>query len=247
MQKMNNAIVIIDFDNYFTKDISEYNETQMEFLFSSIVRHVCEHNSVKEIFIRLYGGWYQDDDLTNRASNVMQKISRIDIFPIIQERNKIDGNIKIVNCLYGIDYIWHNTYREKKGIPHLRINHLAKDDNCESNKRHCPVHILSKFTKGKNKICTNEGCTTKHAEVFYQKEQKMVDTMIACDLLSYSEEISVDCIYLISDDVDHFPALALCNKKQKQLPIFLGIKNQKNIELYTSILAQFDIKIFLLL
>lgn len=243
---MSNAIVIIDFDNYFTNDIYEYNETQIEYLFSSIVRHVCEHNDVKEICIRLYGGWYQDDDLTNRASIVMQKISSIDIFPIIREDNKIDGNIEIVNSLYGINYVWHNTYREKRGIPHLRINHFAKDDNCDSQRHLCPVHILSKFTKGKNKICTNERCTTKHAEVFFQKEQKMVDTMIACDLLSYSEEITVGCLYLISDDVDHFPALALCYKKQKQLPIFLGIKNYKNLDLYTNILSQFNINLFLL-
>lgn len=241
---MNNAIVIIDFDNYFTKDINEYSKTQIEYLFSLIVRHVYEHNNIKEIQIRLYGGWYQDDDLTNRASNVIQKISSIDIFPIIRGHNKIDGNIEIVDSLYGINYVWHNTYREKKGIPHLRINYLAKDDKCESQRHLCPVHILSKFTKGKNRICINEGCTTKHAEVFFQKEQKMVDTMIACDLLSYSEEVTVDCLYLISDDVDHFPALALCAKKKEKLSIFLGVKNNKNISLYKSILTQFNINLF---
>ncbi|MFK2205580.1 hypothetical protein ACIXJQ_02080 [Bacteroides fragilis] len=55
---------------------------------------------------------------------------------------------------------------------------------------------------------------TKHSDIFFQREQKMVDTMIACDLLSYCEESSTNCLYLISDDMDHFPALALCHKKK---------------------------------
>ena len=242
---MNNAVVIIDFDNYFQKDINEYSKEQIESLFLKIIDYISIHNDVMQINFRLYGGWYQDDDLTNRASVVFQKISNIDIFPhIINQNKRIFGDIQIVYNLYGIDYIWHNTYIEKKGIPRLRINHTAKGDKCDSRKNICPVHILSKFTRNKDKICLNEGCMTKHSDIFFQREQKMVDTMIACDLLSYCEESSTNCLYLISDDMDHFPALALCHKKKEELPIFVGIKNVQNIVNYSSILENFNIKIF---
>lgn len=214
-------------------------------MFLKIIDYISIHNDVMQINFRLYGGWYQDDDLTNRASVVFQKISNIDIFPhIINQNKRIFGDIQIVYNLYGIDYIWHNTYREKKGIPRLRINHTAKGDKCDSRKNICPVHILSKFTRNKDKICLNEGCMTKHSDIFFQREQKMVDTMIACDLLSYCEESSTNCLYLISDDMDHFPALALCHKKKEELPIFVGIKNVQNIVNYSSILENFNIKIF---
>ncbi|WP_290397203.1 hypothetical protein [Bacteroides acidifaciens] len=112
---MNNAVVIIDFDNYFQKDINEYSKEQIESLFLKIIDYISIHNDVMQINFRLYGGWYQDDDLTNRASVVFQKISNIDIFPhIINQNKRIFGDIQIVYNLYGIDYIWHNTYREKK-------------------------------------------------------------------------------------------------------------------------------------
>lgn len=112
---MNNAVVIVDFDNYFQKDINEYSKEQIESLFLKIIDYISIHNDVMQINFRLYGGWYQDDDLTNRASVVFQKISDIDIFPYIINQNKrIFGDIQIVYNLYGIDYIWHNTYREKK-------------------------------------------------------------------------------------------------------------------------------------
>ena len=147
---MNNAVVIVDFDNYFQKDINEYSKEQIESLFLKIIDYISIHNDVMQINFRLYGGWYQDDDLTNRASVVFQKISDIDIFPYIINQNK---------RIFG--------------------DHTAKGDKCDSRKNICPVHILSKFTRNKDKICLNEGCMTKHSDIFFQREQKMVDTMIA--------------------------------------------------------------------
>ena len=85
---MNNAVVIIDFDNYFQKDINEYSKEQIESLFLKIIDYISINNDVMQINFLLYGGWYQDDDLTNRASVVFQKISNIDIFPHIISQNK---------------------------------------------------------------------------------------------------------------------------------------------------------------
>ena len=69
------------------KDINEYSKEQIESLFLKIIDYISIHNDVMQINFRLYGGWYQDDDLTNRASVVFQKISNIDIFPHIINQN----------------------------------------------------------------------------------------------------------------------------------------------------------------
>lgn len=37
---MNNAVVIIDFDNYFQKDINEYSKEQIESLFLKIIDYI---------------------------------------------------------------------------------------------------------------------------------------------------------------------------------------------------------------
>ena len=43
---MNNAVVIIDFDNYFQKDINEYSKEQIESLFLKIIDYISIHNDV---------------------------------------------------------------------------------------------------------------------------------------------------------------------------------------------------------
>lgn len=53
---MNNAVVIIDFDNYFQKDINEYSKEQIESLFLKIIDYISIHNDVMQINFRLYGG-----------------------------------------------------------------------------------------------------------------------------------------------------------------------------------------------
>jgi len=82
----------------------------------------------------------------------------------------------------------------------------------------------------------------------YSIEQKMVDTLIACDIVSISDDQNVIGLFLVSDDQDHFPSLALANSKQsykqnKHLQsILLGIKNEYNFEFITEFLKPFNIK-----
>ena len=72
----------------------------------------------------------------------------------------------------------------------------------------------------------------------------MVDAMMVCDIISFSESEDVESIYILTDDVDLFPALAICRSKRQSLDIRLGIVNGRNVDIYREYLSSFNIKVF---
>ena len=245
-------ILLIDFDNYFVKPIEGYSIQEFEYELKIIIDHVTETIEENRCFIlkiRLYSGWFENSRLTKKTSETLQKIAGLSLFPIIlSNKSLINGQIDIATTLYDIpEYTFENTYREKQGVPRIRVNQDKMDSICQDNKKHCPAHLLTNFTKKKNKICHVEGCSTNHNEIFFLREQKMVDTMIACDLITFCECEYVESIFLISDDIDHIPALICGSKRIKDnKSIELNIKNRWNEDFFRNILNQFNIKTNLL-
>ena len=240
------VFVIVDFDNFFPRPIPEIPINKIEFLFQEIVRDIITNvHNVQNIIIRIYGGWYQDDTLTNRASQLLSILKLISdgIFPVVIEQRKIEGSIDMVFSLFKVAHVWYNTYQERSGLPKLRIAHANVGDHCSMNKNSCPVHILSRFTRAKSKLCHVDGCLTKQDDVFIQRTQKMVDTMMACDVLSFCEEQNVGGVYIASDDIDLFPAIALGRNINNSMPLFLLVLNKKRFDYYSATLSDFNIKI----
>jgi hypothetical protein len=213
---------------------------------SSLLRDiVLNHSEIDYIDVRLYGGWYQDNMLTRMGSQVMTEHMTMDLFPIVtDDQRTIHGHQKFVESIQGVDYIWYNTYREKQGIPRLIINRNSRKELCDNNKSHCPVHILEHFARKKTRLCSVEGCETSNGDAFIQMGQKMVDAMMICDIISYSQSEDVESIYILTDDVDLFPALAICRSNKPSLDIQLGIVNGRNVDIYREYLSQFNIKVF---
>lgn len=79
------VFVIVDFDNFFPRPIPEIPINKIEFLFKEIVRDIITNvHNVQNIIIRIYGGWYQDDTLTNRASQLLS-ISNLIVICIVYQ------------------------------------------------------------------------------------------------------------------------------------------------------------------
>lgn len=241
--------LLIDFDNIFKKPLSSYSTEEFELIIKDIIRDVLSLNQVpSEIKIRFYGGWFKEEILTSRASLLQQMISSISIFPIIKESIRIKGDIELATSIYYFPtYIWTNTFKEKQGIPRVRINHEKLPEWCSSNRDQCPAFLLNRFTAKKGRLCHNDNCEVKNSEVFTGIEQKMVDTMLACDLITFSQESDIEAVCLFSDDLDLLPPLGFSSifKKEKNpdLQIQLFIKNDRQIDLAKQILRPFDIKI----
>lgn len=238
------VVVIVDFDNYFPGQLQNYTIQELESFFTKIINVIfSEHNDTNNICIRLYGGWYQEYVYTQKASLLATYLQQINIFPIIINSRKIDGSIVIAEQQFGLDFVWYNTFQKKAGLQKVLIDHSKESQTCSSNSGLCPVRILQKFIKNKERPCNNVGCTTKHQEILYRKEQKMVDTMMTCDVITYSSEPTIKAIYIASDDVDLFPCIAISKVRHSDKEITLLMKNGMQEPLYSNILSNCNAKV----
>lgn len=238
------VVVIVDFDNFFPKNMKDYSEVEINAFFINIVDMILkQYNNISFVNIRLYGGWYKGVSFTQKASLLSSMLAHVNVFPVIVGNKKVDGNLDMVHSLYGLDgYIWHDTFREKAGLQKFRIDSTKMGDLCSLNENSCAVKILDKFIR-KQKMCHNAGCTMVQQNVFIRREQKMIDTMMACDIIAYGEEDNISAIFIVSDDVDIFPSIALCNKRNPQIELTLIIKNHQSQAQYSSILSSFNTKV----
>lgn len=247
---MKTISILVDFDNYFGSEMMKINPELLEYSFSELV-NLCEDNFIdfENIQIRLYGGWYNETVLTKQASTLQQLLSDVNVFPKVKNGRIIHGSVELISALHEIpDFIWYYSHKETNGIKRVRINYEAIDNFCNENRDSCPKFILYKFTEAKNKKCPVKGCNNLQKDVFKGIEQKMVDTLLVCDVLSFSEDLNINGIVLISDDQDLFPSLALAIKRQelnniKNLQaIILCIKNEKKHDFIKNFLSPFNIQ-----
>ena len=231
--------------------MSKLSSETIEFSFKELLSLIeKEYNNVTKIHFRLYGGWYKELQLTHQASILQQLLYHVNVFPKIKGDKIIHGSITVVTSLYEIpEFTWAYTYKDTDGIKPVRINFDEVHDLCNVNRPNCPKFILNKFTKSKDKTCAVNGCNNVHKNVFKGIEQKMVDTLIACDIISITEDKNINGLVVISDDQDHFPAMALASKKRELIinqtfdGIMLLFRNEKKIEFITEFLKPFNIKI----
>lgn len=244
---MRTIAILIDFDNIFPGPMNLYTNADIQRVISFSVNSAkASIPDVEKIVVRLYSGWYESNSLTARASAVLALLPSLNsMFPIIvQPRAIIHGSIELATQLYGHNFVWYNSYREHYGLPRLRVNTAAMGSQCESNKSICPVKILKKFTDKKQRICNTVGCNTVHGNVFFERTQKYVDTLVACDIISLSGDEDIAGIYVLSDDVDHFPAFAVAhdlNRTKAKMGLF--ITNDQHVASITALLSPFEITV----
>ena len=161
---MSKIILIVDYNNIFIAD--NYSAKEIELTLKEVVNQALQtSDKVNEIQIRIYEGWYQNEKLTDRGSSIMAKFAHIEPFPNVYEGRSIVGKIDFVEQMYGIDFSWRNTYREKPG-PRLIIKKDVQRPHCPNNKDKCPVELLAKFTKKKEKVCQVDGCNVNNMSIF---------------------------------------------------------------------------------
>jgi hypothetical protein len=242
--------VLIDFDNYFGIDIKKITPERIEFSLKELIS-LCEteFDEFNSIRFRLYGGWYCESSFTKQASTIQQILSSVNVFPKVSMTGIITGKIELATSLHiKPDFVWSYTHKETNGIKRIRINHDCADDICQQNRTTCPKFLLYKFTSSKDKKCHVSDCDNLQKNVFKGAEQKMVDTLLACDIISSVEDSAVGGLMIISDDQDHLPSLALASiKKSSHIQsIVLGIQNERTIDFISTFMIPFQIKTTLL-
>lgn len=238
--------VLIDFDNFYTEHYQGKNQAWLIHELNKVVTNVLDYQQyVKTIFIRLYGGWMENGMLTTAASLIQQELSVNSIFPMPHPKSEglLRGSVEIATTLISIpDNVWDNTRKSKNGLPQIRVEHTALNEYCLSNTDRCPVLILKAFLKKKTRKCSIIGCDGTNVSVFKTVEQKMVDTLLSCDLLHVSNIPSVSSIIVMTDDFDIHPAIATARYGSKK-DVMLIYKNIKRTTDIISSIGSFNVTI----
>lgn len=154
--------------------------------------------------IRIYGGWYEGSQMTPLAQNVAVSIQSdfpaIIRLPRITEAGiALTANAELAFAL--LEEPGHhlfNTYRKKGRPGNIRIQSAASV-GCKDPQ--CPLPLLRQIIKSGK--CPKMTCNVKD-DLLYRHEQKLVDTMLACDLV-FASQMGCDHVILISGDDDFLP------------------------------------------
>ncbi len=162
--------------------------------------------TINRVEIRIYGGWYDSSaNLTLKAIDLSQEIENDFPKPLTLKKNnkflKFICNSELAFSLIEVPgEIYFNTFRRKVVNKSMRPLSKAKlgceIDTCLADQFHkC-------FSERK---CIHTNCQRPLSDFIHRNEQKMVDTLIICDIL-HGSSIYDHCI-LISSDEDFVPLI----------------------------------------
>lgn len=223
------AAILIDFDNFYTH-IAEDDEMQWlgHEVNTMVTGALALSQSSRRVLIRFYGGWLENGMWTRRGSRLQKALFSTAAFPMPHPygRGVLRGDVTIVTRLLQLpDIEWGHTLRSKAGPPRLRLASSTPPEGCTAERVTCPVRTLQHFTRKKGKVCSLDGCHVTNDEAFMVVEQKMVDTIMACDLLALCLEPNVKAIMVLTNDTDLLPPLfmgAATSEKRLQLVNTVG-------------------------
>lgn len=165
----------------------------------SIIRGSCE--------IRVYGGWYEGAQITRMAEDLAVELQRV--FPAIirvplgNERYlKLKAQAELaVSLLQEPAHHLFNTYRRKEKPRNICVQ---TPDEIGCIDAACLLPQMRRLLKKGS--CPKVGCSVTKRNLVYRKEQKIVDTMLTCDMIHAAARI-MGPVILVSGDDDFLPPL----------------------------------------
>jgi uncharacterized LabA/DUF88 family protein len=236
------AIVFVDYDNLLSIQKSAgmldvVTKVLIQLPWDrSITRGNCE--------IRVYGGWYEGNQITRMAQDLSVELQRdfpaIMRIPIGNNNNlALNANAELaVSLLQEPGHHLFNTFRRKGKPSNIRVE---KPDDVGCADTACVLPQMKQLLKSGN--CPKAGCTVANCDLVYRHEQKIVDTMLTCDLIHAVDRVSGRVI-LVSGDDDFLPPLRTvllrggdavrCHPKPstQRTPILLGKSQLLEVDLY---------------
>lgn len=197
-------LIFIDYDNL----LPTQREQGVLDVVSRILNQIDLEKNLGKITcqIRLYGGWYQGTDITRKAEDLTVEIQE-DFPKIISIPSSGNSFIKIqtsaelaVSLIQEPSHHIFNTFRRKGKPNNIRVRSKS-DVGCSESS--CFIPSIRKLLK--NGKCPKDGCSSDSG-LIYRSEQKLVDTMLSCDLVLSAKSPNSTMILISSDD-DFIPPL----------------------------------------
>lgn len=204
---MNNSnaqfYILVDYDNL------EKNQNLQEGDILTAISHMLNRldqkldffknaDRLQPVKILLYGGWYEERMWTNKSQKIKQAISD-QVSTLFTSSHGTELNVSI-NLSYGMLSIpgrpFFGTYRRYPGNFNIRNLYKCCDDG----------EVCIDFIKHVKEQNSCIYCGKDLSKLFYSNSQKMVDTIICCDLLCLSQKDQC-YIAIVSSDDDLLPPI----------------------------------------
>lgn len=201
---LNHVHILVDYDN-----VEEINRRRglynlVRTMLTTLPEAAVPDNSIADI--RLYGGWYERDRPTSLAQELREEIAQH--FPaVIRVSGPATGRrVRTLvdlarSLLIRPDTDLLGTFRHRRGPPRLMSN-AAPAPNCAV-PDNCPLSRLHRQLKRPR--CPELACHVQLREVFYQPQQKLVDTMLTADAIFVAR--SQPKIAIVTNDDDLWPGI----------------------------------------
>lgn len=221
--------IFVDYDNLSGKQQADGLLSVIEKVISQLVISERVGLTSRHSEVRVYGGWYEGDSMTAKGEELVARIG--EEFPHTIRVPVNDSHFSIhVSATLATSMIVEprkhlfSTFRRKQRPSNIRV--LSKSAvGCVD--QSCVLPLVKKtIEKG---VCQGNGCSQNSTQVLYRNEQKLVDTMLSCDMLATTGDTEV--VILISGDDDFLPPLRVLALRE-QLVVRVHPKNVRENEYY---------------
>lgn len=207
------CLILVDYDNAFPPS-NELSDSEIALSVTGWLRSLAtKYPGVARFDIRLYGGWYDAANLSRHGSEVVRVMTVMPQFPFSVQGSKIlrgDISLAVGPLAAGVKpgAPLLGTYRQRGSLPRIRLTRQPYPDDCAQVDHTCPAAILRSFTKSSNRACPVPACSIVSKDAFVMHEQKMVDTLLATDILTVDAlPDRYDVVVVVSGDSDFVPPL----------------------------------------
>jgi hypothetical protein len=192
-------IILVDYDNLPKIDKSR----GLDHLAIKLVGLIGAPNlaSSRRIRIKLYGGWFEHNNLTPRAQLLSAEAARL--FPrviSVSDGTTTATPITRVDMGYSLEiepaFNLQGTFRRRESPKGLSCS-LTSVTNCQ-NKVNCPMNSLASIVN--NEECSDAACSVSLSDILTRNEQKLVDTMMVADMIHLASQGISDFAIVSSDD-----------------------------------------------
>lgn len=202
--------VLVDFDNL----PSELQTDRVCRLAEKLVDAVCDHleHHDSAINIRLYGGWYNEKTLTHKAHRVISAMGSDFPYPrgVVTSSSTRTITVRAELAYSLLAYprkVLTHTFRTREAPKRFECCD-PKQKGCTADE--CSLSAMpALFRTG---MCPRAGCAVSRQALFSpSQEQKLVDSMIVCDMLAHSRS-GAGPVAVVSTDDDMWPGIltAMC-------------------------------------
>lgn len=237
---MRDVVLAVDYDNFYVGPIQRPEVLRHEI--NRMISLALEVSpSAADVQIRMYGGWLEDGVLTKRGSELQLAVGQ-PMFPAPHPDGTglLRGGVALATRIAAVPGLeWRHTFRARDGLPRFQLAERPRPVGC-ANHETCPMDLLQRISRRRSRECHVASCPVTNEMAFTVREQKMVDSMLCCDVITFSSGGSA--VVVLSDDLDVLPGVATA-------AAFRGssvslVRSSSDISLYATELTTLGVSFF---